>query len=239
MKKTIIILGAGMVAKPIVDYLADFGYKITIADIILDKAEALARPYTNVTASQMDSRNPQLTEGMIKNSDLVVSLLPAGMHPDIARKCIKFKKQLVTASYAGKEMQSLDAEAKNRGIILLNEIGLDPGLDHMSAMKVFDSVKDEGGKITQFLSYCGGLMAPEADTNPMGYKFSWSPKGVLNAAASDAEYLKDGKVVKVKAKDLFSHYWLVKVNKTGIFEAYPNRSSLEYIQKYNLQDVKT
>lgn len=239
MSKKVTIFGAGLVTKPMVDYLANYKYEITVADIVLSKAQVLAEPHPNVTAVELDSQNETVVENLIQDCDLAVSLLPAFLHPRIAKKCIKHGKHMVTASYISPAMKELDEAAKKAGITILNEVGVDPGIDHMSAMKVFHEVEEKGGKIVSFMSYCGGLPAPEADTNPLGYKFSWAPKGVLLAAGNGAKYLKDGKVVEIAGPELFSHYWLVEVPGVGIYEAYPNRNSLSYIETYYLKDVKT
>lgn len=239
MKKKIVILGAGMVVGPLVTYLAEKNYDLIVADIDKNKADKQASRFKNVMARQVDSQDESIIVELIKWCDLAVSLLPAPMHPKIARKCIYYKKNMVTASYVDLKMSALDGDAKNAGVVLLNEIGVDPGIDHMSAKKIFDKVKDKGGKVLQFLSYCGGLPAHDANTNPLGYKFSWSPMGVLQAAVSGAEYLMDGRTIIVKGEDLFTHYWLVDTGKAGVFEAYPNRNSLEYIDLFNLKDVLT
>ncbi len=239
MNKKITLFGAGFVAKPLVDYLATHGFDIIVTDVVLSKAQRLAAPHQNVTAKQFDSNNQTALDDFVKNSDLVVSLLPATMHVRVAKSCIKNRTDMVTASYISPEMRELDQQAKDAGIIILNEIGVDPGIDHMSAMRVFHKVEKEGGKIVSFMSYCGGLPAPESNTNPMGYKFSWAPKGVLIAAGNSAKYMKDGKIIEVDGKDLFSHYWFVDVEGFATLEAYPNRNSLGYIDLYNLKDIKT
>ena len=239
MAKKVTIFGAGLVVKPMVDYLAKHGFDVTVASRTLSKAEKLAAPHSNVTAKQFNSSDEKAMDDFVSNSDLVVSLLPATMHVKVAKSCIKNKTDMVTASYISPEMRELDQQAKDAGIIILNEIGVDPGIDHMSAMRVFHKVEEEGGKIVSFMSYCGGLPAPEANTNPLGYKFSWAPKGVLKAAGNSAKYLKDGKIVEVDGKDLLSHYWFVDVEGYATLEAYPNRNSLGYIDLYNLKDVKT
>ncbi|HPR16965.1 MAG TPA: saccharopine dehydrogenase C-terminal domain-containing protein [Candidatus Cloacimonadota bacterium] len=239
MPKKIVIFGAGLVTRPMVEYLAKHQYEIVVADIVLEKAQALADPHPNVQAVQLDSGDESHVEELIRNSDLAVSLLPAVMHPVIAGICVKCKKSMVTASYISPAMRELDEAAKQEGITILNEIGVDPGIDHMSAMRVFDEIKEKGGKIKSFMSYCGGLPAPEADTNPLGYKFSWAPKGVLIAAGNSATYLKNGKVITVPGEELFAHYWLLEVPGAGIFEAYPNRNSLSYIDTYELDGIQT
>jgi saccharopine dehydrogenase-like NADP-dependent oxidoreductase len=239
MCKKVTIFGAGLVVKPMVDYLAEKGYEIIVASRTLSKAEKLAEPHSNVVAKQFLSDDEVAMNELVKISDIVVSLLPATMHVKVAKKCIEYKTNMVTASYISPQMRKLDQQAKDAGIIILNEIGVDPGIDHMSAMKIFHKVEKEGGKIVSFMSYCGGLPAPEANTNPLGYKFSWAPKGVLKAAGNGAKYMKDGKIVEIEGKNLFRNYWFVDVEDTGTFEAYPNRNSLDYIDIYNLKDVKT
>ena len=239
MAKKVTIFGAGLVVKPMVDYLAGKDYEITIASRTLSKAEKLAAPHSNATAKLFLSDDEQAMEEFVKASDLVVSLLPATMHVKVAKKCIEFKTDMVTTSYISPEMRALDQEAKEAGIIILNEIGVDPGIDHMSAMKIFHHVENEGGKIVSFMSYCGGLPAPEANTNPLGYKFSWAPKGVLKAAGNGTRFMKDGKIIEVEGKNLFRNYWFVDVEGAGTFEAYPNRDSMGYIDLYGLKHLKT
>lgn len=239
MSKKVTIFGAGLVVKPMVDYLAKKGYEIVIASRTLEKAEKLAAPHPNASARQFLTDDEAALEEFVKNSDLVVSLLPATLHVEVAKKCIKFKTNMVTTSYISPQMRALDQQAKDAGIIILNEIGVDPGIDHMSAMKIFHHVQENGGKIVSFMSYCGGLPAPEANTNPLGYKFSWAPKGVLKAAGNGAKYMKDGKVIEIKGPDLFKNYWFVDVEGAGTLEAYPNRDSLSYIDLYDLKHVRT
>ncbi len=239
MAKKVTIFGAGLVVKPMVDYLAEKGYEITIASRTLSKAEKLATPHSNAIAKQFLSDDEQAMEKFVKASDLVVSLLPATMHVKVAKKCIEFKTDMVTTSYISPEMRVLDQDAKDAGIIILNEIGVDPGIDHMSAMKIFHHVENEDGKIVSFMSYCGGLPAPEANTNPLGYKFSWAPKGVLKAAGNGARFMKNGKIVEIEGKNLFKNYWFVDVENAGTFEAYPNRDSMGYIELYGLKHLKT
>ncbi|MDO9577695.1 MAG: saccharopine dehydrogenase C-terminal domain-containing protein [Candidatus Cloacimonadales bacterium] len=239
MSKKVTIFGAGLVVKPMVDYLAKKGYIVTVASRTLSKAEKLAAPHPNVFARHFLTKDESAMEELVKNSDLVVSLLPATLHVEVAKKCIEFKTDMVTTSYISPAMRALDQKAKDAGIIILNEIGVDPGIDHMSAMKIFHKVEKEGGKIVSFMSYCGGLPAPDANTNPLGYKFSWAPKGVLKAAGNGAKYMKDGKIIEIDGPDLFKNYWFVDVEGAGTFEAYPNRNSLDYIGIYNLKDVKT
>lgn len=239
MAQKLTIFGAGLVVKPMVDYLAGKGYEVTVASRTLSKAEKLAAPHSNVYAKQFLTDDDQAMEDFIKESDLVVSLLPANYHVKVAKKCIELKKNMVTTSYISPEMRALDQSAKDAGVIVLNEIGVDPGIDHMSAMKIFHKVEGEGGKIVSFMSYCGGLPAPEANTNPLGYKFSWAPKGVLKAAGNGARFMLDGEIKEIEGKDLFKNYWFVDVENAGTLEAYPNRDSMSYVDLYNLKYLKT
>jgi saccharopine dehydrogenase-like NADP-dependent oxidoreductase len=180
-----------------------------------------------------------MLESMISSHDLTVSLLPYTHHVMVAKHCIRFKKNMVTTSYVKPEMQALDAEARAAGIIILNELGLDPGIDHMSAMRIIDTVHSKGGKIEEFYSLCGALPAPEAATNPFKYKFSWSPKGVVMAGNNDAKYLRHGQVVDVPTRDLFKKPFQVSFPEVGLMEVYPNRDSIEYIGIYGIPEAKT
>lgn len=241
-RKSILLLGAGLVTRPLVNYLLDIPeFTLTIATRTASKAFALLGSRKNGLAEPFDiEKNPHMLDDMVKRHDLVISLLPAMHHPTVAKAAIKNKKQMLTTSYVSPEMQALDQEAKDAGIIIMNEIGLDPGIDHMSAMRVIDGVEANGGKVVSFRSYCGGLPAPEANTNMWGYKFSWSPRGVVLAARNAAKYLEDGKVVEIDGDDLFDHFHYVKLDELEDgFEAYANRDSMPYIDIYGLKDAHT
>ncbi len=235
--KNVLVFGAGLVAGPLVRYLLDNEIKVTIASRTLRKAEKLVEGQKNGLAREFNIEKDDPVP-LVKDADLVVSLLPYIYHTKIAEICINLKKNMVTTSYVSEKMRTLDREAKNAGVIILNEVGLDPGIDHMSAMEIIDRVKTEGGRVTGFHSYCGGLPAPEANTNPWGYKFSWSPGGVVLAAKNNARYLKDEKEVKVPNSELFKHYWTIEIENLGKFEAYPNRDSIPYIEKYGITGIK-
>ena len=238
--KKVLVLGAGLVTHPLVRYLLDQpDFRVTVASRTVSKAEALigGHPSGNATALLADDTT-KLTR-LVQDHDLSVSLLPAPLHPVVADLCIKNRKQMVTTSYVSPKMRDLDGPARKAGVMILNEIGVDPGIDHMSAMRIIDDVRNRGGKIVSFRSYCGGLPAPEANTNPFGYKFSWSPRGVCTAGKNSALYLKDGKEVRVPGPDLFTHYNLMEVDGIGKLEAYPNRDSLSYIDVYGLQGIQT
>ncbi len=237
--KKVLILGAGMVVKPLAHYLLNNDTQITIASRTKEKAEKVIEGHPNGNAISWTIEQADILEELIKLHDLVVSLLPYTHHVAVAKKCIANKKNLLTTSYVSVEMQELNQEAKEAGIIILNELGVDPGFDHMTAMEIIDRVHESGGKIDEFYSLCGALCAPEASNNPFRYKFSWSPKGVVMASNNDAQYLKNGKIVDIETEDLFKSPLKVNFPKVGAMEVYPNRDSLPYIDIYDIPEVKT
>ncbi|MDI6916728.1 MAG: saccharopine dehydrogenase C-terminal domain-containing protein [Thermoplasmatales archaeon] len=237
--KKVLVLGAGLVAKPLVRYLLDSDYNVKVASRTLSKAEFLTENHPNGYAEQLNVDDKSRLRKLIGEADIVISLLPYTHHVTVADICIQKKKDMVTTSYVSDKMQGLNEKAVKAGIIILNETGLDPGIDHMSAMKIIHRVKNSGGKITSFCSYCGGLPAPEANTNPFGYKFSWSPRGVVLAAKNNAKYLKNGKEVFVPSEKLFDAYSIISIPEIGDFEAYPNRNSIPYIDKYGINGTET
>lgn len=238
--KKILILGAGLVSKPGVEYLlSDKNLFITLAALNIEKAEEIIGDAVNGKAVFLDAENDNELNDLISNSDIVVSLLPWTYHPKVAGICLAHSKNLVTASYVSEAMKSLRNDVEAKGLLFLNELGLDPGIDHMSAMKVIDEVKTEGGKVLHFYSYCGGLPAPKDNDNPFGYKFSWSPRGVVLASRNDARFLKDGKEIYIEGKDLFLNYEVEEVEGLGKFEVYPNRNSVPYKEIYGLDDALT
>ena len=203
------------------------------------KADALIDGHPDGRTASLDVQDNKSLENMVAKSNLVISLLPYTYHVLVARYCLQHKVHLVTTSYVSSEMNSLDKAAKEKGLLFLNEIGLDPGIDHMSAMKIIHDVKARSGEIVEFESCCGGLPAPDANDNPFGYKFSWSPKGVVMAGRNPAEYLKDGKEIKIRGEDLFENNWLKEVKGLGQLEVYPNRDSMLYQSLYGLDNIKT
>lgn len=235
----ILVLGAGMVAKPLVEYLLEAEYHITIASNTTDRAENILNNHPMGESVFWEANDLSGLEKLVSESDLAVSLLPYRFHPDVARICIRQKKHMVTTSYVKEEMKNLDSEAKNAGVILLNEIGLDPGIDHMSAMRIIDKIHSQNGKIEGFYSVCGALPAPESADNPFKYKFSWSPKGVILASKNSAEYLKNGKVVQIKSEDLFKDRFAHNIRDLGELEVYPNRDSISYIDIYGIPETNT
>jgi len=238
--KKILILGAGLVSKPGVTYLLkNKNFSITVASRTLSKAENLVAGYDNGNACQINVENQSELEELIKTNDIIVSLLPWVHHIKVASLCLKNSKHMATTSYVSADMKKLHPEVKAKGLLFLNEIGVDPGIDHMSAMKIIDEVHAEGGKILHFYSYCGGLPAPDDNDNPFGYKFSWSPKGVILASKNPAQYLENGKIVNIEGNSLFAHYRLEDIDELGAFEVYPNRDSMPYRKLYALEEALT
>jgi len=237
--KKVLVLGAGLVAKPLVRYLLDHGYGVTCASRTVAKAVKLIDGHPQGKAFELNLKDEAKLVEYIRDCDLAISLVPPAFHTLVARLCIENKKQMVTTSYVSPEMKELDGPAKQAGITVLNEIGVDPGIDHMSAMRIIDDVRSRGGEIVAFKSYCGGLPAPEDNDNPFGYKFSWAPRGVLLASRNGARYLLDGRVVEVQPERLFRDMHVLQVEDFDDFEAYPNRDSIDYIDVYGLHGIKT
>lgn len=238
MKKAL-ILGAGMVAKPMIDYLLeDGGIELVVASRTVSKAEKIINKHKNGRAVQLLADDDKRLNELIGSVDIAVSLLPYTYHVKVAKICLNHGISLVTTSYVSLQMQELDKEAIANGILILNEIGLDPGIDHMSAMRIINEVRSRGGYVEEFRSYCGGLPAPEANDNPWGYKFSWSPRGVLMAGRNDAKYLKKSELIEIEGKNLFKNHSPIKIGKLEL-ETYPNRNSLPYKKLYGIDKAKT
>ncbi len=237
--KKVLILGAGLVSKPMVEYLLEEGFEVIIATRTKEKADKLLGGHRNGRALAWMTEDMETLSVMIKESDLAVSLLPYKYHVDVAKLCLKHRKPLVTTSYVSPAMQALHDDAVKAGVIFLNEAGLDPGIDHMSAMRIIDNVRQRGGKIDEFYSICGALPAPEYATNPLGYKFSWSPKGVVLASRNGATYLKHGEIVNVEPINLFKARFTHPFPGVGELEVYPNRDSVSYVDIYGLKGIRT
>jgi saccharopine dehydrogenase (NADP+, L-glutamate forming) len=236
--KRVLVLGAGMVSRPLVQYLLEQpDYQVRIASRTRDKATRLIGGRPNGEAIGVDITREGELESLVAESDLAISLLPYAHHRTVALACIAHGKHLVTTSYVQAPMRELDGAARDAGVMVLNEVGLDPGIDHMSAMQIIHDAQSAGGKVVRFSSYCGGLPALEANTNPFGYKFSWSPRGVLLAGRNAARFLRDGAVVEIPGEELFDHHWTVQINGLGQFEGYPNRDSLPYLDTYGIPDA--
>jgi saccharopine dehydrogenase-like NADP-dependent oxidoreductase len=239
MKHKVLILGAGMVVQPMVDYLLENNIEVTVASRTMAKAQKAIRHHAHGHAVAWTIDDLERLEDMIRSHDLVVSLLPYTHHVAVANLCIRHSTNMVTTSYVSDAMKALDSDARAEGIIIMNEIGVDPGYDHMTAMRIIDKVHDEGGQIEEFYSLCGALAAPEALNNPFNYKFSWSPKGVVMAGNNDARYLENGQEAYKPTEDLFKNPLQIVFPGVGPIEVYPNRNSLPYIDLYGIPEVRT
>jgi saccharopine dehydrogenase-like NADP-dependent oxidoreductase len=238
--KKILILGAGMVSRPIVKYLLDQpDYYVKMASRTVGKADAIIDSHERGESEQFNVSDDKHLEKLVSEADVTVSLLPYEFHVKVANFCIKHKKHLITTSYVSDNMKNLDEKAKNAGVLLLNECGLDPGIDHMSAMRIIHDVESKGGKVISFRSTTGALPSHEANTNPFGYKFSWSPRGVLLASRNPSRWLQDGQFISYPGEQLFENYKIEDVPGVGSFENYPNRNSVPYKEIYGLKDAKT
>ena len=241
--KKVLIIGAGRSATTLINYLLKESeinnWLVTIADYNLNLAEKAANNHKNSNPIKFDVTNTLDREKEISQSDIVVSMLPAAMHILVAKDCVKLKKNLVTASYVSKEIQALNNSAIESGVILLNEIGLDPGIDHLSAMKVIDQVKDDGYKLTSFKSFCGGLVHPDYDNNPWNYKFTWNPRNVILAGQGTAQYIINDNYKYISYSNLFKRTESMEILDAGEFEGYANRDSLGYRKDYGLDNIST
>jgi len=242
--KTILVLGAGRSSSALISYLLQqasvFKWQIIVGDLSLAAAEQGIGDSASGKAISFSIDDEISSTKDIASADVVISLLPAHLHPKVARICLTEKKHLLTASYVSDEMRAFDVEAKSKGLLFLNECGLDPGIDHMSAMQIIDSIRDKGGAITSFESFTGGLIAPETDVeNPWRYKFTWNPRNVVTAGQGTAKFLQDSEYKYVPYQQLFKRTTPVFVPNFGEYEGYANRDSLKYIETYRLKEVKS
>lgn len=241
--KNILILGAGFSATVMIKYLLgkakENDWQITVGDISEELASKKVADNILGKAIKFDIYNEKQKADEISKADLVISFLPAFMHPIVAKECVRLGKQMVTASYVSKDMKDLDAEARAKGLALLNELGVDPGIDHMSAMRVIDEIKHKGGKLLSFSSNTGGLIAPESDNNPWNYKFTWNPRNVILAGQGTAKYIEKGTYKYIPYNQLYKRTYTASVLNMGEFDVYANRDSLSYRDTYGLQDIPT
>jgi saccharopine dehydrogenase (NADP+, L-glutamate forming) len=241
--KHILVIGAGRSSSALIEYLLQHAaaedWQVTVADMDIRLAQDKLGSSANGTAQAFDIRDDEKRRALISKHDLIISMLPAFMHGDVARDCVELGKHMATASYVSSDMKQLDAEAKKKGLLLLNECGLDPGLDHASAMKVIHHIQAQGGEITSFKSYCGGLVAPASNDNPWGYKFSWNPRNVILAGQGTAQWLEEGELKFIPYNRLFTQINTIEVEGYGKFDAYANRDSISYIESYGLKNIKT
>lgn len=241
--KNILVIGAGRSSSSLIKYLLDYSqteqWTVTVGDVSIDLVKQKTNNHPNARAIVFDINNEQQRQEEIQRADIVISMLPASMHLSVAKDCVRYKKHLATASYVSKEMAALNDEAIKNGIVLMNEVGLDPGIDHASAMKVIDEIHHQGGTLTSFKSFCGGLVAPESNDNPWGYKFSWNPRNVILAGQGTAQYIENGEYKYIPYNRLFTQIDSVSIDGYGNFDAYANRDSLSYRKSYNIEGIST
>lgn len=241
--KTILVLGAGRSSPSLIKYLlqhaAAQNWQIIVGDASKDAAQEKIGSLPNGIAIKFDIHDDIQSKAAIENADVVVSLLPASLHPLVAKYCVRFNKHFMSASYVSDEMKALHSVAVKNGLLLLNECGLDPGIDHLSAMQIIDKIKANGGTLTSFQSFTGGLITPETDPqNPWRYKFTWNPRNVVVAGQGTAKYLVGGKYKYIPYQRLFTHTTPVEVSGV-LYEGYPNRDSLTYLTTYGLGKIDT
>ena len=242
--RKILVIGSGKSTSYLIKYLLDKSttenLQITVGDLNIESAKKMIGTHANASAITLDVFDANSRETAVKNADIVISMLPARFHIEVAKDCVTFGKSMVTASYVSKEMQALDQAAKDKGLVFMNEIGVDPGLDHMSAMQVIDGIREKGGKIILFESFTGGLVAPESDNNLWNYKFTWNPRNVVTAGQGGAaKFLQENTYKYIPYNRLFRRTEFLDVDGFGRFEAYANRDSLKYQSVYDLNNVKT
>ena len=242
--RNILIIGAGKSSATLIQYLLEKSttekLHIIVGDISLEGAKEKVGTHPNATALALDVFDKEARMAAVNNADIIISMLPARFHLEVAQDCITFGKNMVTASYISDEMQALNEQAIEKGLIFMNEIGVDPGIDHMSAMQVIDSIHEKGGKMLLFESFTGGLVAPESDNNLWNYKFTWNPRNVVLAGQGGAAmFIQEGTYKYIPYHKLFRRTEFLQINGSGNFEAYANRDSLKYRSIYGLEDIAT
>jgi len=241
--KQLLVLGAGRSSFSLINYLLTHAqtndWQITVADQNLDLALDKTKNHPRSQSLQFDVTDTQLCEKYVQKSDLVISLLPPNLHYLVAQACVKFKKNFLTASYVSDQIQALDQAAKENGVLILNELGLDPGIDHLSAMQIIEHLNAKNASIEAFRSYTGGLIAPESDNNPWNYKFTWNPRNVVLAGQGTARYIQNGEDKYVPYHRLFADLQPIFMDELGEWEGYPNRNSLSYREVYGLPQIPT
>ena len=240
----ILVIGSGKSTSYLFKYLLEQSetenLHITVGDLDIENAKKMIGNHKNATAITLDVFDKNSREDAVKKADIVISMLPARFHIEVAKDCVTYGKNMVTASYISDEMQALDQQVKDKGLVFMNEIGVDPGIDHMSAMQVIDRIRDNGGKMILFESFCGGLVAPESDNNLWNYKFTWNPRNVVVAGQGGAaKFLQENTYKYIPYHRLFRRTEFLEVEGFGRFEAYANRDSLKYQSVYGLDNIRT
>ncbi|MGE0552916.1 MAG: saccharopine dehydrogenase C-terminal domain-containing protein [Gemmatimonadales bacterium] len=235
-----LVMGAGLVVKPLIDHLtAREDLEVRVATMNVERAERLLAGRPRTSAGLVNATDQESLLHEVGGADVVISLLPANQHILLADACLQLQTPLVTTSYVSESLRALDPLARQRGVLILGECGLDPGIDHMTAAAEVRRIHGEGGRVTSFASSCGGLPAPEANTNPWGYKFAWSPRGVVVATRNQVRYLDEGRIVSQRFPEYFASPRTIEVPEVGVLESYPNRDCLRYIEEYELEGVST
>lgn len=239
----ILVFGAGKSATVLIRYLGGITAKknwiCTVADQDLTAVNSKINGYSNLRAAALSIEDEDARQGLIKAADIVISLLPPSLHFLVAKDCVRLKKNLLTASYLDHQIKSLEKDINDAGLLFIGEMGLDPGIDHMSAMQIVHEIQSNGGQISSFKSHCGGLIAPESDTNPWHYKISWNPRNIVTAGKAGAIYQEDGKVVAKNYAEIFENCAQLNIPQVGTLAYYPNRDSLSYIPLYQLESAQT
>jgi len=239
----ILVFGAGKSATVLIRYLGGITAKknwiCTVADQDLTAVNSKINGYPNLRAAALSIEDEDARQGLIKAADIVISLLPPSLHFLVAKDCVRLKKNLLTASYLDHQIKSLEKDINDAGLLFIGEMGLDPGIDHMSAMQIIHEIQSNGGQISSFKSHCGGLIAPESDTNPWHYKISWNPRNIVTAGKAGAIYQEDGKVVAKNYAEIFENCAQLNIPQVGTLAYYPNRDSLSYIPLYQLESAQT
>lgn len=239
----ILVFGAGKSATVLIKYLggitAQKNWICTVADQDLNTLNNKIKGYSNLRAASLSIEDEAARQGLIKAADIVISLLPPGLHFLVAKDCVLLKKNLLTASYLDPQIKSLEKDIQEAGLLFIGEMGLDPGIDHMSAMQIIHDIQSNGGQISSFKSHCGGLIAPESDNNPWHYKISWNPRNIVTAGKAGAIYQQDGKVVTKNYEQIFEDCAQLNIPQVGSLAYYPNRDSLSYIPLYQLETAQT
>ncbi|MEY3241355.1 MAG: hypothetical protein RIR11_2794 [Bacteroidota bacterium] len=240
--KNLLVIGAGRSATVFINYILEQAkennFMVTVADADIEQAKRKVHDHPNGRPTWLDASKQADRKELIQRHDVVVSLLPPQMHLDVAQDCIVLGKHMVTASYVSKQVFRLGDEARQRALVFMNELGLDPGIDHMSAMQRIHHIQKQGGNITGFYSYTGGLVAPENDNNPWHYKFSWNPRNVVLAGQGTAQFLEDNKLKYIPYRRLFRQFREVDIPGMGTYEVYANRDSMLYKDAYGLKNIK-
>ena len=233
--KKVAIVGAGLMTQPLVDYfINNCGYQVIVLNRTLEKAEKVVDGRTAGRAVEWSNNDPDILDNVIREVDIAISMVPKPIHIHVAKSCLRNGKNMLTTAYEIPELLALKDEVEEKGLLILNELGEVPGMDHFGTQMVLDEIKEEGGRVISLNSYGSGLPSFESNNNPMGYKFSWDPRTVFVAAQTAAAYLKNGKKIEVPGDKLFEHFWYVDIDDLGTFESYPNKDVEKYVKPFGL-----